>query len=427
MDDPDLSPSTERILFRLMRFLYQISLFFYSFFIRVASPFNPKAKAWIVGRKNPGWSKLDTENRRVVWFHCASLGEFDIGLPLMEAWKKEHPSDFLLVTFFSPSVMQNYHKRQHPADAVDYLPLDTPKNALKFVKAVRPATVFFVKYEFWAYHLFAAKKCGAKIYSVNTIFRKRQLYFKPYGEFYRKILRTFDHFFVQNESSGKLLESIGIEYFTLVGDLRFDRVFQNKMRIAPIPIIDNWLAGEKAFVVGSSWPKDEAVVCGLLHAPIFSGKAIIAPHEISEEHLRQIEKQLKLKSIRYTDAEQLKTISPDVRVLLLNTIGHLSNTFQYGEMAYIGGGFSGKLHNILEPAVFGLPVFFGPNHKKFPEATLFLENGFGFNVHDSNDLLVKWQEVNAKNREINTQLLRFMKEQVGIAQQIMFKIHLLKN
>lgn len=409
-----------------MRLLYQISLFLYSTGIRIYGLFNSKAKSWYQGRQSTLWDKLPTNGKSVIWFHCASLGEFDIGLPLMEKWKKENPDDFLFVTFFSPSGMENYHKRNHPADAVDFLPLDTPKNAKKFISAVQPKTVFFVKYEFWAFHLFEAKKIGAKIYSVNTIFRENQIYFKGYGEFYREILHCFDHFFVQNEKSIQLLETISIKNASISGDLRFDRVFENKKNVQPNPIFEKWLNNEKAFIIGSSWPKDEEVLMHLINSDAFDKKVIIAPHEIEKNHVVEIEKQIKKKHIRYTELETDLEKLKDVQVIILNTIGHLTNTFQYGDIAYIGGGFSGKLHNILEPAVYGLPVFFGPKHNRFPEADLFIEKGFGFEIENVKDFDSKWNDAMSKQKNIQKLMLNFMENQVGVSESILTSIKKIK-
>ncbi len=405
-----------------MRYLYQISLYLYSFAIRISALFNPKAKAWSDGRKATKWTNLETEGKEVVWFHCASLGEFDIGLPLMEKWKIAHPDHFLLVTFFSPSGMEHYHKRNHPADAVDYIPLDTPKNAKKFISSVQPKTVLFVKYEFWAFHLFEARRIGAKIYSVNTIFRQKQLYFKSFGAFYRKILNCFDHFYVQNQNSVDLLKSISIEKVTITGDLRFDRVFQNKEQIRPNPIFEKWLTDEKALIVGSSWPKDEDVLAELINSSDFTKKVILAPHEINENHVAKIETKIQKCHIRYTEIDPDKTNLDDVQVVILNTIGHLTNTFQYGDAAYIGGGFSGKLHNILEPAVFGIPVFFGPKHDRFPEAAIFIELGFGFEVKNGTEFATKWKDLGLRKEEINEVMLRFMESQIGVSDKIMNSI-----
>ncbi len=401
-----------------MRLIYQISLFFYAVFIRIASPFNPKAKAWINGRKNKTWKNLDTNGKEVIWFHCASLGEFDIALPLMEKWKVIFPNDFILVTFFSPSGMENYSKRKHAADFVTYIPLDTPSNAKEFIANVKPKTVFFVKYEFWAFHLFEAKKRGAKIFSVNTLFRKDQVYFKKYGGFYRKILRVFDHFFVQNENSKHLLQSIQIQNATVTGDLRFDRVFQNKNRVSENPILADWLKDEKAFIVGSSWPIDENLLMPLFHSLDIKQKVIIAPHEVNDSHIKSIESQLQLPSIRYSAAIEKQGISSEVQVVILNTIGHLTNSFQYGDLAYIGGGFTGKLHNILEPAVFGLPVMIGPKHAKFPEAQIFINKGFAFEVKNEKDVLQLYLHLQQEKNAIQLKLLSFMENQIGVSDKI---------
>jgi len=402
-----------------MSLFYHISLYLYLFAIHIASLFNPKAKEWIIGRRSKTWKNLPTNGRRVVWFHCASLGEFDQGLPLMDAWKLEFPEDFLLVTFFSPSGMKNYYKRTHSADAITYLPLDTPKKAKDFVSAVKPENVFFVKYEFWANHLSEAKKSGAKIYSVSAIFRKNQIYFKVYGRFYRNILKNFSHIFLQDENSKELLQSIGIKNTTVCGDLRYDRVFQNKTKAARNEVLEDFLQNEKALIVGSSWPEDENCLQLLINQPSFDKKVILAPHEIHTSHVLQIEKLLTKRTIRYTRLAENPALGSDCQVVILDTIGHLTNAYQYGEYAYIGGGFSGSLHNILEPAVFGLPVIFGPKHSKFPEADTFISEGFAFEIYNGNELIREIDNIDKEKSEIKKNLLTFMENQTGIAQKIM--------
>ena len=403
-----------------MRLIYQISVYLYYSAVRISSLFNPKAKAWVDGRKNPKWEKFDSQGKKVVWFHCASLGEFDIGIPLIEKWQQENPEDEIVVTFFSPSGMQNYQKRNLHLEHVFYLPLDTSKNAKVFVQTIQPNYVIFVKYEFWAFHLFEAKKYGAKIFSVNTLFRKNQLYFKWYASFYRTILKSFDHFFVQNKNSIDLLESIHITNATISGDIRFDRVFENKQKVTSSPLIGNWLQGEKAFIIGSSWPVDLKILCEYINSESFNQKVIIAPHEINENHIQEIEKVLKIQSIRFTDVKD--EINQETQVLILNTIGHLTNLFQYGDVAYIGGGFTGKLHNILEPAVFGLPILFGPKHAQFPEAQLFIDKGFGFEVADVHDFKIKFDSVHRDKNEIESKLLQFMEGQIGVSVRILKQI-----
>jgi 3-deoxy-D-manno-octulosonic-acid transferase len=405
-----------------MSYFYHILLYIYLLLIRIASLFNPKAKEWVQGRKVQKWRNLPKDGRNVVWFHCASLGEFDQGLPLMEAWKARYPNDFLFVTFFSPSGMKNYHKRSHCADAVDYLPLDTPKNAKAFTKAVGAQKVFFVKYEFWANHLFEAKIAGAKVYSVSAIFRKNQIYFKWYGGFYRAILKNFNYLFLQDEKSKKLLNGIGITNTTVCGDLRFDRVFQNKQKASPNDILEQFIGDEKAFIIGSSWPEDENLLKELINQVSFTQKVIFAPHEVNDSHVKQIEKLLTKKTVRYTDFIDSPHNNLDCQVLILDTIGHLTNAYQYGDFAYIGGGFSGSLHNILEPAVFGLPIFFGPKHIKFPEAELFIAEGFAFEVNTGKQLIDKVNFVQKDKAIIKKKLLAFMENQTGIAEKIMAQL-----
>ncbi|MDG1346957.1 MAG: glycosyltransferase N-terminal domain-containing protein, partial [Crocinitomicaceae bacterium] len=275
-------------------------------------------------------------------------------------------------------------------------------------------------YEFWAFHLFEAQKYGAKIFSVNTLFRKNQMYFKWYGNFYRQILNSFDHFFVQNKNSIDLLESIQIKNATISGDLRFDRVYENKQKVTSSTLIENWLEGEKVFIIGSSWPVDDKILFELINSERFKQKVIIAPHEINESHIKEIEKLLRVESIRFTDCED--EINRETKVLILNTIGHLTNSFQYGDVAYIGGGFTGKLHNILEPAVFGLPILFGPKHDKFPEAQLFIDKGFAFEVADIRDFKIKFDSVHRDKKDIESKLLQFMKGQIGVSVRILKQI-----
>jgi 3-deoxy-D-manno-octulosonic-acid transferase len=405
-----------------MAFFYNISLYSYLLIIRFASLFNPKAKDWLEGRKNKLWKEINPEGKNVVWFHCASLGEFDQGLPLMEAWKTEFPNDFLLVTFFSPSGMKNYHKRNHSADAVHYLPLDTPKNAKEFIRSINAKNVFFVKYEFWANHLREARKSGAKLYSVSTIFRSNQVYFKWYGGFNKSILKNFHHLFLQDENSLHLLKQIGITNATVCGDLRFDRVYQNKSKAVPNEILENFTKGEKALIVGSSWPEDENRLKDLINEPNFTKKVIFAPHEINEKHVKQIEQLFTKKFVRYTEIENRNSNWSDCQILILDTIGHLTNAYQYGDLAYVGGGFSGSLHNILEPAVFGLPVMFGPKHAKFPEADLFISKGFAFEIETGEDLVVNYKMIEENKVQIKNKLLKFMANQTGIAKKIMVQL-----
>lgn len=366
-----------------MGFLYGVGIRFYGLILRIAALFVPKAKAWVVGRQN-FWEQLPkTNNQEVYWFHCASLGEFDQGLPLMNKLKTENPDIFLWVTFFSPSGFEHYQKRRHNADFVCYLPLDTQSNAKKLMAHFRPKLVFFVKYEFWKNYITAAKEQGAAIYSVSTLFREKHRFFKWYGPLFQGVLKQFDCFFVQNQASLELLKSIQINNAIVTGDTRFDRVIENKKNVTPDSALEGFLAGRKAFIIGSSWPEDEQVLVTFIRKYTLEAPVIIAPHDISESHLQQIEARFDNQIMRLS---QIETTEINVNILLIDCIGKLANAYSYGSFAYVGGGFSGSLHNILEPAVFGLPVIFGPKHKRFPEAQHFIDAGVGFSIENEKQL-----------------------------------------
>lgn len=397
-----------------MHFFYNIGIRLYGFGIRVASIFNPKAKEWIVGRKNifENLPKVNGEN--VVWFHCASLGEFDQGIPLMKKIVNEDPSVFLLVTFFSPSGMKFYQKRERIADHVMYLPLDTPKNAKRFINYFKPKKAFFVKYEFWYNFIAQAKSQQTRIYNVSGLFRGEQRFFKWYGGLFRKLLQKFDWFFVQNEKSKDLLSSIGIENVTITGDSRFDRVLENKELATENKLIEQFKNDENLFVIGSSWPEDEAILIPWIKK--FKGKVLIAPHNVDENHVVAIQEQLP-GSIRYTQAENVDLTEKNI--LILDTIGQLANAYSYGKIAYIGGGFSGSLHNILEPAVFGLPVIFGPKHKRFPEGEAFIESGFGFSVASTVEFEEAYQTIVENYEEVSEKEVEFVGRNAGASERIM--------
>ncbi|MEY3198341.1 MAG: hypothetical protein RJA13_299, partial [Bacteroidota bacterium] len=355
-----------------MHLLYTIAVLAYASALRVASLFHPKAKKWVLGRENY-FKKLPKINAsKVIWFHCASLGEFDMALPAMHLLKEKQPDCFLLVTFFSPSGMEYYQKRKNSVDLAIYLPIDTPINAKRFIQHFHPEKAFFVKYEFWSNYIFEAKKQHIQVFSLSCLFRKDQRFFKWYGSFFRKTLHAIDFFYTQDEASGLLLKSIGISNYICVGDTRYDRVIENKLLLENNERISTFLMGEKAIILGSTWPKDELfLIPFILKNP--QQKFILAPHTINEKHIVSIEKLLHGRTSRYTE-------TGNNQVLLLNTIGHLASAYAYGKIAYVGGGFTGKLHNILEPSVFGLPVLFGPKFKKFPEASRFIEHGTGFTI-----------------------------------------------
>ncbi len=397
-----------------MHFLYNIGVRAYGIAIRIASLFLPKAKKWITGRKK--WrSNLPTlTNKEVIWFHCASLGEFDQGLPLMNKIKTERPDIFLLVTFFSPSGFEHYQKREHRADFVCYLPLDTPSNAKKFIQYFSPSHSFFVKYEFWGNYILAAKKSGSKIYNVSGIFRPNQRFFKWHGGFFRKILQQFDHFFVQNEASKKLLNSIEISNVTITGDSRFDRVIENRDQAKDNVIIQQFKGRDQLVIIGSSWPVDETLLIPWINRS--KHKILIAPHQVDDKHVEQIISGISRKVERYSALSE-KSAS-GFEVIILDTIGHLASAYKYGTIAYVGGGFSGNLHNILEPAVFGLPVIFGPKHTRFPEAQAFIDGGFGFSVETTTQFELIFDEIISDLDSISKKEQAFVKANAGASEKI---------
>lgn len=352
-----------------MLFLYRISLAFYYFIIIALSPFNKKAKLWLNGRKNI-FKKIETavtKNNKLAWFHCASLGEFEQGRPLIEAYRQKFPEHSIMLTFFSPSgyeIRKNYDK----ADFIFYLPIDSPRNAKRFLDLTKPDIVFFVKYEFWHYYINEIGKRKIPLYLVSGIFRENQRFFKWYGGTFRKMLNKFNCFFLQNRDSQDLLNSIGINNSIITGDTRFDRVFTIAQQAKTLPLIEKFKNQQKVLVLGSSWQPDEELIINYFNDTPHKLKLIVAPHEVSKENVNRISKNISNDKniIKYSEATEKNIENADV--LIIDSIGLLSSLYRYGDIAYIGGGFGKGIHNILEAATFGLPVIFGPEHQKFKEA-----------------------------------------------------------
>lgn len=396
-----------------MIIFYRLSILLYGFAIKVAAIFNKKAALWISGRKLFFENLPPITAERVQWFHCASLGEFEQARPLIESWNEKYPEDFILVTFFSPSGYE-IQKDYTVADYVCYLPLDTRKNANRFVKHFNPTNVFFIKYEFWLNFIDAANRNNTKLFSVSTLLRPNQRFFKWYGGVFRKRLSYFSHFFVQNEATADLLSSIRINNKTVTGDTRFDRVYNRTVNHSENNLIANWLTKEKAFVIGSSWPVDESFLIPFINS--YNGKVIIAPHEVNEKHIQQIEAQLSSVYEKYTSVSKL--IKPETKVLILDCIGVLADAYKYGEIAYVGGAFGSGLHNILEPAAFRLPVIFGPKHKKFPEAQLFIDKKVGFSISDADQFEATYKKVQKNIYPIQQQLEKLIQANLGATDKI---------
>jgi 3-deoxy-D-manno-octulosonic-acid transferase len=351
----------------MTRIIYGIIMFFYNLAIHLVALFNEKASLWVRGRKNI-WTEIEQKvnpDDCPVWFHCASLGEFEQGRPVIEEYKKRKPDARILITFFSPSGYQ-IRKDYAGADYVFYLPLDLARNVKRFLKLVNPEFVVFVKYEFWYNYLHQLRLKKIPVFLISANFRRDQWFFKWYGKTFRKILGTFEHIFVQNENSKSILLEFGFEKITVSGDTRFDRVLQIVNDRKQIPEAENFKQGKLLLVAGSTWKEDETILIKFINQDKSGLKWIMAPHEIDADHIERIEKMLVKPSVRFSEAHVRDVSSVDV--LIIDNIGMLSSLYAYGDLAWVGGGFGRGIHNILEPAIFGIPVFFGPNHKKFKEA-----------------------------------------------------------
>ena len=377
--------------------VYNIVIYFVLWGIAIASLFNEKVRKMWRGEREAFKilkQKVDP-NAKYIWFHAASLGEFEQGRPLMERIRKEYPQYKILLTFYSPSGYE-VRKNYEGADIICYMPVDTRLNAIRFLRLVRPVMAFFIKYEFWSNFLHILKHRNIPTYSVSSIFREDQVFFKWYGRNYAGVLKCFTRFFVQNEESKRLLEGIGITAVDVVGDTRFDRVLQIKEAAKQLPICEAFRTGVassqsadvphhdfKVFVAGSSWPPDENIFI-----PFFNEhkdwRLLIAPHVIAEEHLKLILSLIKDKKVvRYTQTTPEEAAEADV--LIIDCFGLLSSMYNYGDVAYIGGGFGVGIHNTLEAAVWNMPVIFGPNNKKFQEAQGLLKSGGGFEINTYED------------------------------------------
>jgi 3-deoxy-D-manno-octulosonic-acid transferase len=410
-----------------MVFLYTLGIKLYIVLVNIASPFNPKAKLWLNGRKNlfARLSNSIKKDDRIAWFHCASLGEFEQGRPVMEEFRAQYPDFKILVTFFSPSGYE-VRKDYSGADFIYYLPLDTWNNARKFVHIVHPEVVFFVKYEFWYFMLTRLKREGVKLYLISALFRPDQLFFKRYGMWYRRMLKCFTHIFVQNEQSENLLLSIGYSHVTVSGDTRFDRVSQIVSKAKELPLINSFKRGKTTLVAGSTWPKDEELLAQWFRNSSSQVKLTIAPHEIDESHIQSIIQLFNgLKVARYTKVTEKE--AAEANVLIVDTIGILSSAYRYGELAYIGGGFGSGIHNTLEAATWGIPVVFGPRYQKFKEANDLIAGGGGYSINGLTDLSSTFEMLlNQPERlKLSSRFAReYIEMQRGATERILSSIHI---
>ena len=409
--------------------LYTLGIYLYGFALRIAALFHPKARKWVKGRQN--WASTHRQlraalpaERDLFWFHCASLGEFEQGRPLIEALRQRIDPPLILLTFYSPSgyeIRRNYQS----ADAVAYLPLDTPAQARQFLAIWQPRLAIFVKYEFWFNTLRRLQQNGIPTILISGLFRPGQVFFQPFGQPFRRLLHGFSHLFLQNEASGQQLQKIGIQHYTIAGDTRIDRVQAIAESAPAIPPAQQFCQSAPVMIVGSAWPEDEACLLPYFNTALPEAwKVIIAPHEINEEHLRHIEQQLELPSLRYSAAAEHPEARAAARVLLIDNIGMLSALYQYGRVAYIGGGFKTGLHNTLEPIAFGLPVLFGPKYHKFEEARYLVEEGGGFAIEDTETLhnTMNWLQQEEAYRTASAKARQYIQQNQGATQEVLYWI-----
>ena len=407
-----------------MRFLYDFILSLYGLLLRLLAPFVSKAEAWVAGRRGllaHIARTIGNDPAPRVWFHCASLGEFEQGRPLLEAYRQAHPNTKLVLTFFSPSGYE-VRKDWPGADYIFYLPLDTRANARAFLDAVQPQLVVFVKYEFWYHFLNEAYRRSIPAIVISAIFRPDQVFFQPWGGFFRKILTRFTHIFTQNETSAALLRSHGLTQVSVAGDTRFDTVVATAAAAAQhLPVVDAFVAdGTPVLVVGSSWPEDLPVLLPTLRRYQNALRVLVAPHEISETNLRLVENALPGLVVRYSQADTATVAQ--ARVLLFDNVGLLSQLYRFGEYAYIGGAFGKGLHNTLEAAAFGLPLFFGPTYGKFQEAMELVALKCAFPVQNAaemeNAFTYLWNTEDARLR-LQDAMLDYVHDQAGATRTIM--------
>lgn len=370
--------------------MYELFIILYNIGVWVASFFSKKVRTMWKGEHRTFRvlrEKIDP-NAMYIWFHAASLGEFEQGRPIMEAIRREHPGYKILLTFFSPSGYE-VRKNYDGADVVVYLPIDTKRNARRFLRLTNPVMAFFIKYEFWSNYLHMLKERHVPTFSVSSIFRPNQIFFRAYGKGYGKVLDCFTHFFVQNEESRDLLKSIGIDCVSVTGDTRFDRVLQIRDAGKSLPIVENFVGGTAeerphVFIAGSSWPPDEDIFIRYFNEHR-DWKLIIAPHVIGDDHMKQILGKLERKTVRYTEATTENVVGAEC--LIIDCFGLLSSIYRYADVTYVGGGFGVGIHNVLEAAVWRKPVIFGPNNKNFQEAQGLLKAGGGFEITSYDDFV----------------------------------------
>lgn len=406
-----------------MRILYNISIHLYYLLIMVASMFNRKAAQWIRGRRGI-FRQIEKEishDRPVAWFHCASLGEFEQGRPVIEHFKKRYPHYQVFLTFFSPSGYE-IRKDYRYADYVFYLPADTRGRAKRFISLVKPAFAVFIKYDYWYNLLHQVQREQIPVVMVSALFRKNQPFFRWYGAWFRDHLKKITWLFVQNEDSLTLLHHIGIDHCTVSGDTRFDRVSMIAREKRSFPEVEQFINDQPVVIAGSTWPADEEVILPVLKNPPLPFKFIIAPHETNEQRIRELISAIPLEPVRYS---QLSQQSSEKSVLVIDTIGILSQLYRYAKVAYIGGGFGRSIHNIQEAVTFGVPVLFGPEYDKFREAVDLVMEGGAFSIRNKTEYHTRLFELlnnEKKYNECSAICTRYVERNTGATDLIMNKL-----
>jgi 3-deoxy-D-manno-octulosonic-acid transferase len=413
-----------------MGLVYNFGIFLFGFLLKLAGLFNEKARQWVEGREDlfvrlaVVLKDVNRDKNPVVWFHAASLGEFEQGRSVIEAYRVSWPESRIILTFFSPSGYE-VRKKYEPADWVFYLPLDTPGNSRRWVDIVRPSRAIFIKYDFWFNILRELKLHQIPVYYISVKFRHQQHFFRWYGGWFRRQLDAVTWFFAQNNESVELLQSIGKRNVTLTGDTRFDRVYAISANRQPFPLVEQFAGNNKVFVCGSTWKEDDLLLLPLINRADPGLKFIIAPHETSPERIKFIIERIEQSVIRYSELNSAN--AGQARILLIDSVGILAQLYQFAALAYVGGGFGAGLHNIQEPVTFGVPVFFGPKYDKFKEAVDLVQQGGVFCVNTSEELISKTDAILAdpigykhlsdicrqyvdKNRGATEKIMKFFRE-----------------
>ncbi|MGD1842893.1 MAG: 3-deoxy-D-manno-octulosonic acid transferase [Thermonemataceae bacterium] len=404
--------------------LYNTIIYLYKILLNIVALWHPKAKKFVKGRKGLLTHIEDTlaqEGSPRVWFHCASLGEFEQARPVLEAFKRQYPTYVVVLTFFSPSGYEVI-KKKNLVDYTFYLPLDTAKNAQRLLTIVRPQMIFFVKYEFWYHYLTEAQRRHIPLLLFSAIFRSSQPFFQPYGQLHRTMLQCFTHIFVQNEHSRQLLAKINIHQVSVSGDTRFDRVATIEQQGKSFPLVETFKNQQPLLIAGSTWEEDLKVLLPLIQQARLPFKYVIAPHEIHKKKIIQLKNQCNNKAIRFSEIGENTNLAT-YDVLLIDNVGMLATLYRYGDFAYVGGGFGKGLHNILEPATFGMPIFFGnKNYRKFQEAVELTTQKVSFPIEDTKALATQLEAL-YHHKKMYQQVVEhckaYVKKQIGSTQKIM--------